>query len=821
MQLTFNVPDALTFLSRFNYKLLTIQLLIPEGKKLPKIPGKVLWNKKKGSSTAVLEGILSDEPNAQILKDLYLLQHQGLGVFFMVNEGDGIIYPPAETPRSITSVKTLKSLFIDTDKGDAAKILTYLKAKDTLPHLITQTSNGRYHIYLLIEDTDKGSGLERWVAIQKHFYSMDIGYDQSMHDPSKLLRVPGFYHTKKEPYYQVRIERNFDHPKFKLEELYDLYSPDFSIHTDDSNTAGNSISYQFPKQKVVEGGRHAELVSYMRHVSNSCHGVEDLLSAGVGHCVLHLEKPEEFLPGGLRYSELQKIVKDVRGYAAYEAASKNGLITPIEVTSESGNSAVTGKSYLNPEEIFKEFTLPDSFYCGAPGLTGEIVSYINKNAWYTATPMYLANTICALGTLKARTVRTELGHAPGNYFMCFAPTGSGKNYAQEVFSHTFQDMGILGLITNKIRSEQGLYRFLQENNGVGFCLLDEVETFLTTLQDIKTPPYLRQCRDALLELYTSTNKHFHTGVTGDKKIKSSSMFGPVLNITAHGVPNTLIQAFNQKAVGDGFFQRFVILTHMGSDEPNLSASPAKALNGYFKESMRDMVMTAKLSAESVMLESLNITQELETFDGLTEPTKEDKKIQKELKKKLSDLKEAASNDVEKIKLKFSGAGLTLYNAFDRDMFALRRKETRAFSGLEGVFTRGAEQVGRMCAAMAEPDPQKEISAELVGFCVELVKSRVNALYAFCKETFSDVKTATVSGVSLAKDMDALVRYIAKKAASTGATEVAYRDIMRGFHVRDKRRLEEILSGCLETGVLLCETKVPIHGGPQGRFFSLR
>jgi len=389
-----------------------------------------------------------------------------------------------------------------------------------------------------------------------------------------------------------------------------------------------------------------------------------------------------------------------------------------------------------------------------------------------------------------------------------------------VFSHTFQDMGILGLITNKIRSEQGLYRFLQENNGIGFCLLDEVETFLTTLSDIKTPPYLRQCRDALLELYTSTNKHFHTGMTADRKIKSTSMFGPVLNITAHGVPNTLVQAFNQKAVGDGFFQRFVILTHLGSEAPNMNASPAKALNGYFKEAMRDMVMTAKLSAESVMLESLNITQELEAFEGLTSPSKEDKKIQKELQKKLSDLKDAASNDVEKIRLKFSSAGHALYEAFDRDMFAMRRRETVSFSGLEGVFTRGAEQVGRMCAAMAEPDPQKEIPAELVEFCVELIRSRVNALHAFCKETFSDVKTASVSGVSLARDMDAMVRFIAKKAASTGSTEVAYRDIMRGFHVRDKKRLEEILSGCMETGVLSVRTTPQGQVGKPGRFFYL-
>ncbi len=852
-KLIFKPDVANSFFKAFNYKLITLQLLTKTNEENPLIPGKTLWNKTKGSSavTYSADKNLQDQP---FLPDMFSLQHQGLGCFFMVNEGDGITHPPAFTPRSAQSVTTLKSVFVDTDLGDIKILGNYLVYKHLVPHFVVESSPTKFHVYLLIEPTPATpENLSKWKRIQEFLFNLDKRYDHSMADPAKLLRIPGFYHTKNIPFLTHIVQDNTvlgDLPAYTLDHLYktlDIKEPTI-IQLKSSNELGTvnatvispsivngvvqngmplngSTSYRFPAvgQKIEEGSRHQELVSFVRHASNHTTNRDDLINSALGHAMRFFKDYQPFIVGNVRHAELLKIVDDVIHYQraeeerkALQLLAEDQLPTLDQVNAESHAAPNDSNVLMSPEDIFDTFQLPDSFYLNAPGIAGSIIREICASAMHPAPAITFASAICALGTLKAKLVMTETHCYPSNYFFCFAPTGSGKAHAQHVISSTFKSLGIIKLLSNAMPSANGIIRFLDENNGIGFYLLDEIEVFLKSLDSEYSPPYIRQIRDILLQLYTATNGVFHSGYTGDKRLKPVVLDNPVLNIAGHGVPQTLVDCFNVKSIASGFLQRFIVLTQKTSSNTNENCTGATTLSTDLRAELKEMVLKAHLTTEEDLIEELEIEQDVEAINKDTTVSDD---VKKQLKTKLNKFK-AEKPQPSRVVLRFSPNAKKAYNAFESDMFKLRRREEDSFSGLSGLYTRAAEQVGRLCAAMASPAADALIEESLVEYGVTLMRSRVEAMRAFCALQYES-SANSASGVSLKDDMVNLVRHCKRYLVREPLEKyISYRKIMQTFKVRDSRRLKEVLEACLETGLLVeisVEKKMP---GPLGRYFII-
>lgn len=832
--LEFNPNLAQYFLSKFNYEITTLQLLAKNQQKtsLPAIPGKVLWNNTKGSSSVCYRSShdfneLNPFTSQPFLQDIFLHQNQDLGVFFMVNEGDGITHPPAQTARSHASVKLLKALFIDTDNGDIKTIGNYLLKTNLLPHFVIQSSPGKFHIYLLIDDLPISKpNVDRWKSIQEHFFNLDPKYDQSMADTAKLLRLPGFYHTKTTPQLVTVVQDNSNHIKYSLDDIYGLLPISVQVTSDLHLNGNNHNSYIVPSSKVLEGSRHQELISYVRHQSNSTLNRSDLISAALGHTLRFFDQPADFLPGGQRYSELEKIIDDVLSYAKQEQLQlldqhdqkqNDHSISNNDNTPESQNS----KTSLSPEEIFDKFALPDQFYFDAPGIVGEITKFISQSAFYSAAPFAFATTAAAIGTLKSHIVKTESGNSPANYFLCFGPTGSGKNYPQEIFAQTFKALGTSSLISNKIRSENGIYRFLEENKGIGFLLMDEAETFFSLIQNQKSDGYIKQCKDALLHLYSGTNKTFHSGHTGNKREKPIILENPKLNLVAYGVPSMLVNSFDKAAISDGLLQRFIILTHRTKREKNPSFLPPASLNSHFKDWMKDIVLRAKLSTEADLLEMLELEQELDAATAAPDADAELDKVKKDLKLKLKKLKDTKP-EVDKVILRFSSGAKSCYDSFETEINKATNVEIAKFSGLEGIYSRAVEQVDRLVAVLATAELGQLVPETTVEYTVQFIRSRVNAIKEFCETTYEDTSAPKAKGVYMSEDMDALLKFCSKFLKTS--PYITYREIFRSFKVRDARRLQEILQGCLALGELIEVSKDELgisKRGFSGRYFKLK
>jgi hypothetical protein len=129
------------------------------------------------------------------------LNTRGAGVFVMTNEGDG-------KGRAAKNVQRVRALFIDTDGAP------YPAELPLKPHLVVQSSPGRWHLYWLVDGVllDSFSTLQK--ALAEHY-----GTDPSVNDLPRVMRLPGFYHRKGEPVLVELLETNTA-PPYSPEKIF-------------------------------------------------------------------------------------------------------------------------------------------------------------------------------------------------------------------------------------------------------------------------------------------------------------------------------------------------------------------------------------------------------------------------------------------------------------------------------------------------------------------------------------------------------------------------------------------------------------------------
>lgn len=123
--------------------------------------------------------------------ELIRLNLAGAGIFVMVNEGDGFVHDGRKTCRTNHNVVRIRAVFCDLD---GAPLEPILKAP-LEPHIIVESSPGKWHAYWLTSDTS----LNEFKGLQ-HALAAKYSGDQSVCDLARVMRLPGFYHQKAEPF---------------------------------------------------------------------------------------------------------------------------------------------------------------------------------------------------------------------------------------------------------------------------------------------------------------------------------------------------------------------------------------------------------------------------------------------------------------------------------------------------------------------------------------------------------------------------------------------------------------------------------------------
>ena len=178
---------------------------------------------------------------------LIQLQMDRAGCFIMVNEGDGIIHDALQgqkkptTCRNAHNVVRVRAAFVDLDGAPLEPIVQSLK-----PHIIVESSPGRYHAYWKMSDCP----IDKFTSIQKAIIKKFNG-DRSVHDIPRVMRVPGFIHQKGEAFETRIIETNNIEP-YTLHELV----TGLQLHLDNHNAqSSDEESNDDPFQGNNEGGR--------------------------------------------------------------------------------------------------------------------------------------------------------------------------------------------------------------------------------------------------------------------------------------------------------------------------------------------------------------------------------------------------------------------------------------------------------------------------------------------------------------------------------------------------------------------------------------
>ena len=127
----------------------------------------------------VLHGTLDEHADA-----LCLINQQGGGIFMMANAGDG-------KGRKAKNVVRVRAVFVDLDGSPLEPVTT------SVPHpsIVVNSSPGRWHAYWIVEDYP----LNEFSAKQQQLIAK-FNSDPSVHDLPRVMRLPGFFHCKAEPF---------------------------------------------------------------------------------------------------------------------------------------------------------------------------------------------------------------------------------------------------------------------------------------------------------------------------------------------------------------------------------------------------------------------------------------------------------------------------------------------------------------------------------------------------------------------------------------------------------------------------------------------
>ena len=179
---------------------------------------------------SILHGSLAEHAN-----ELVRLNRLGAGTFVAVNETDG-------QGRKRENIKRVRAVTLDLDGAS----LDPVEQCALKPHIIVESSPGRYHCYWRV----KGLALDQFEDVQRAIAKRFDG-DPQIAKLTHVARLPGFYHCKRERF-RTRIVEVTDLAAYSAEEIVREFPPETKAHSPPISLAGRIV---LPAGSSVECAR--------------------------------------------------------------------------------------------------------------------------------------------------------------------------------------------------------------------------------------------------------------------------------------------------------------------------------------------------------------------------------------------------------------------------------------------------------------------------------------------------------------------------------------------------------------------------------------
>jgi hypothetical protein len=217
------------------------------------------------------------------------LNGEGAGIYLCVNETDG-------KGRKAENVIKIRSVYADMDGAPLENAMEFH------PSLVVESSPGRFHCYWFTRDVP----LIAFSQLQKNIIR-ELHSDISVHDLPRVLRVPGFFHNKYEPY--LTNIHSYEGTIFTFKELSDWFPPE-------PRKQWSAIKYQIKKSfnfNEFKGSYGADMGEREAHVMKRAGG---MIKRGV---------PVEYLEAEIRSecsacnpplvgSDVERLIKSAKRY---------------------------------------------------------------------------------------------------------------------------------------------------------------------------------------------------------------------------------------------------------------------------------------------------------------------------------------------------------------------------------------------------------------------------------------------------------------------------------------------------------------------------
>lgn len=181
---------------------------------------------KRSNLARILHGTLAGHSD-----ELLRLNSAGAGVFVTVNETN-------LRGREAADIVRVRALFADLDGVPLEPVM----ACELVPHIIVESSPGKWHAYWLVHGLD----LELFTAIQKSIINK-FNSDIKVHDLPRVMRLPGFFHKKDAPFMTRIVQENAVLP-YSAEQILAEFPP-ASVATTTAPKLGDNDVLQALKER--------------------------------------------------------------------------------------------------------------------------------------------------------------------------------------------------------------------------------------------------------------------------------------------------------------------------------------------------------------------------------------------------------------------------------------------------------------------------------------------------------------------------------------------------------------------------------------------
>ena len=319
----------------------------------------------------ILNGLLDDHA-----QDLARRNAQGAGVFVTINETDG-------TGRQEGNITRIRGAFCEIDRpgGDLEEMKAEASVGGKLPTIV-ESSPGKYHFYLLTDGNNLAK--EEFSALQKAFIrKMErFGPDEAIHDLPRVMRLPGFFHRKGEPFMTRIVEEG---ERFEADEIREALAPHIVEEAPRNPQATRKREAKAPSGEVIEyalEGFHASVnrtamrnysawVPLLFPTATEYQGGYRVESADLGR---NLEEVLAFHPDGIRD------FGEERGCTAIDIMMRYGIDIRAQQSANNAAFALCDAMCIKPETLGWQSRPGDALeeWRGAP--SAESMAAISKDA---------------------------------------------------------------------------------------------------------------------------------------------------------------------------------------------------------------------------------------------------------------------------------------------------------------------------------------------------------------------------------------------------------------------------------------------------------